>query len=153
MPQPPRKRFRAELKAALGTDAPKAGLQALKSADRSRISVESPPSLAGSADIDSSLKITEPNAPRWDYVVGRCRGSEVDLFWIEVHGARTPQNVNEVSKKLDWLKSWLLGKPLARYPRRFIWISSGETALNPRSPQLRRLIEKGCEPVGRRLTI
>ena len=153
MPQLTRNHFRADVEAALGAGALKNGLQALSSADSSRISVKAPLSLAGSVDVDGSLRATQPNAPRWDYVVGRTPGSGVHLFWIEVHGARTVQNVDEVSKKFRWLKAWLHNQTLDRYPRRFIWISSGETVFSPRSPQLRRLIVEGCEPVGRHLTI
>lgn len=153
MPQLTRNHFRAHVEAGLGVGALKSGLQALRNPDTSRISVKSPRSLAGSVDVDGSLKASKPNAPRWDYVVGQDRASGVDLFWIEVHGARTEQNLDEVSKKLHWLKAWLLGQPLDRYPRRFIWISSGKTFFNSRSPQLRRLIVRGCEHVGGHLTI
>jgi len=153
VPRLTRNHFRSDVTIALGANALKNGLQALKSADSSRISVKAPLDLAGSADIDASLKATQPNAPRWDYVVGRDQAAGIDLFWIEVHGARTKQNLDEVSKKLRWLKEWLPGQPLDRYPRRFVWISSGETVFNPRSPQLRRLVAEGCEPVGRHLTI
>ncbi len=153
MPKTNRKQFRVDITTALGASVLKNGLLALKAVDSSRISVNSPRSLAGSVDIDKALKSAKPNDPRWDYVVGRERASGLDLFWIEVHGARTSQNVNEVSKKFHWLRAWLLGRPLDQYSRRFIWISSGATALNPRSPQLRRLVVEGCEPVGGHLTI
>jgi hypothetical protein len=153
VPKPTRKQFRADIAATLGAGALESGLLALKAADSARISVKAPRSLAGSVDIDEALKAAKPNDPRWDYVVGQYRASGVYLFWIEIHGARTEQNVDEVSKKFRWLRAWLLGQPLDRYARRFIWISSGTTAFNPRAPQLRRLIVEGCEPVGGHLTI
>jgi hypothetical protein len=58
------------------------GLQALNAADKAHVALEPGTKLLGSVDVDTALKKTQPQAARWDYVVGRQQGESVCLHWI-----------------------------------------------------------------------
>lgn len=145
--------FREEVAGTPGLEtAYRKGLQALTEADRNRLTIESPKTIAGSVDVDTELRSTFPQAPRWDYVVAVSIGRrQVRLEWIEVHPATTTANVEEVCAKHDWLRHWLGGDGdrLDRYPRDFIWISTGKTSFHAGAPQLRRLAARGLRLAGR----
>ncbi len=58
----------------------------------------------GSVDIDFCLKdkTVGKNQCRWDYAIG----SNNQSYFVEIHSADT-KNIDEVTKKADWLKRWL----------------------------------------------
>ncbi|MCC5877707.1 MAG: hypothetical protein JJU11_15915 [Candidatus Sumerlaeia bacterium] len=127
------------------------GLQALKGVDRKRITVNDPASLAGSVDLDSSLRQGERSGePVWDYVIAIKERAGERLDWVEVHPAHGSGKVAEMEKKLEWLFQWLEtdGIKLNRAPRKIIWISSGRSPMRRGAPQLRRLAIKGLAFVG-----
>jgi hypothetical protein len=138
------KTFKRDIESELGKGNCREGLQALASKDRIHIIASDTRSLAGSADIDSALKTRYPAAARWDYVVGVDRSVDISLIWIEVHPGRTSANVSEVYNKMRWLRSWLTSKALDSYNRRFVWVSSDKTELNPLAPQYKQLANLGC---------
>ncbi|MBK7000812.1 MAG: hypothetical protein IPH35_12835 [Rhodoferax sp.] len=140
--------FKADVMQVLGADAFRKGLGALRQTDVGHISTRHPRDITGSADVDASLATALPNAARWDYVVGRIQGNVLHTHWIEVHPANAGKNVHEVEKKLAWLTAWLQDKPLAAYPRDVVWIASGKSAFNARSPSIKALAAKGCRFVG-----
>lgn len=133
----------------LGIGAYKQGIQALKRADRQRVSLARPRDCHGSADIDHALEQAQPESARWDYVVAH--GTK--LHFIEVHPAMT-SNVTEMQHKRRWLDYWLksaaIGKLEAK--RCFHWIASGRVAILPTSRRARQLAESGLKPV-RRLSL
>jgi hypothetical protein len=145
--------FEADVGQALGADAFRKGLRAMKAADSGHVSTMRPRQLLGSADVDQSLAQALPNAARWDYVVGRSHGGHDQAHWIEIHPAGSDANIGEVKKKLAWLTAWLRGNPLAAYPRDVVWVASGKSAFNVRAPAVRALAAQGCRFVGGHLRL
>lgn len=115
------------------------GLRGLRRTDRDRVSAENPRNLTGSVDLDSALQTGAPAEPRWDYGIGTQYAGEEKVYWVEVHPA-TEGEIDAVLAKLTWLKQWLQDSAAALdgFPREFVWISSGRTAITQRSPKLRR---------------
>jgi len=129
------------------------GLGAMCPADRDHVTVDNAKSLLGSVNVDAALQVSQPNAARWDYVVGQKKNNEEFLHWIEVHPAASTGNINEVAAKLDWLVTWMEETPLADYPRQFVWIASGKCAFNQRYRGLRALANRGLRFVGSTLRL
>jgi hypothetical protein len=132
------------------------GLQALRAEDKPHIKVENPQNLSGSADIDTALQASEPEANRWDFAVGyqhRNRRNEV-IYWIETHTGSDNQ-IKVVLKKLEWLKTWMSrdGNRLANFERDFVWVSSGHTLFTNGSRQVKKLAQKGLIYAGAILRI
>ena len=109
------------------------GLGALATIDRARMTVGAATKLLGSVNVDAALQVTQPNAARWDYVVGRKQGRKELLHWIEVHPASGTGNIVEMEAKLKWLAAWIGTTPLVSYPRQIVWIAS-EIGLQQPSP-------------------
>ena len=145
--------FKADVIQAVGNGTFHKGLWALKAIDADHISSTHPRELAGSADVDTALAVTLPNAHRWDYVVGTSAGKTVIAHWIEVHPASSTKNIAEVERKLVWLAGWLRGNPLAPYPKDVVWVASGKSTFNTRSPSIKALAAKGCRFVGGHLQL
>lgn len=145
--------FKADVVGALGDGTFQKGLGALKAADVGHIAIGRPRELLGSADVDTALADTLPNANRWDYVVGKSGGKSVTAHWIEVHPASSTKNIAEVEMKLAWLSGWLNGNPLGQYPKDVVWVASGKSTYNTRSPAIKALAAKGCRFVGGHLSI
>lgn len=129
----------------LGEDAYCSGLRALTDGDRERI-VLGEASILGSVNLDAALRQHYPNAPRWDYGIG-IQKSKPWALWVEVHPAGT-SNVDEVLKKLAWLKDWLAHSAQPLYnltPQQsaYHWLATDGVHINPNSPQARRLAEAG----------
>lgn len=129
------------------------GLGALLPADRARVKVGTSTTLLGSVNVDAALQPIEPNAARWDYLVGQKQGHGEHLHCIEVHPAGSTGNIGEVEAKLDWLIGWMRTTPLVVYPKQIIWIASGKSSFNQRHPALRILANRGLRFVGSRLGI
>jgi len=130
---------------ALGEDAYCSGLRALTDSDRKRI-VPDKASILGSVNLDAALRQHYPNAPRWDYGIGIQKGKPYAI-WVEVHPADT-SNVDEVLKKLAWLKDWLAhaAQPLhALTPQQsaYHWLATDGVHINQSSPQARQLNQAG----------
>ena len=145
--------FRADVVTALGDGTFHKGLGALKAADAGHISSTRPRELAGSADVDAALAVALPNAHRWDYVVGKSVGKSVHAHWIEMHPASSTKNIAEVERKLAWLSGWLRGTPLGVYRKDIVWLASGKSTYNTRSPAIKALAAKGCRFVGGHLSL
>ena len=140
--------FKTDVAQVLGADAFQKGLGALRQTDMAHVSAQRPREITGSADVDASLAAALPNAARWDYVVGRAQGNVQLVHWIEVHPASAGKHLREVERKLVWLMVWLRDNPLANYRRDVVWIASGKSAFNARSPGIKALASKGCRFVG-----
>ncbi|GAA4421894.1 hypothetical protein [Acidovorax lacteus] len=145
--------FKADVVGALGEGTFNKGLGALKQVDAVHVSSARPRELVGSADVDTALAATLPNAHRWDYVVGKSAGGSVTAHWIEVHPASSTKNIAEVERKLAWLAQWLQGNPLGKYPKDVVWVASGRSTYNTRSPAVKALAAKGCRFVGGHLAL
>lgn len=134
----------------------KSGLQALRSRDRSRVTVEDSRSLRGSVDIDTALLHIDPNGHRWDFAIAYKhldRAKEV-IYWAEFHTASDSQ-VNIVIRKALWLLNWLRegGKLLAQFESDVVWVSSGATTFTLSAPQKKRMAQTGLRHVGGTLQI
>ena len=145
--------FKADLVDALGDGAFHKGLGALNPADSGHVSCARPRELVGSAHVDAALAATLPNAHRWDYLVGKTARNVITAHWIEVHPASSTKNIAEVERKLRWLSGWLHGNPLGQYPKDVVWVASGKSTYNMRSPAIKALAAKGCRFVGGHLTL
>jgi hypothetical protein len=125
------------------------GLQALRAADRARLTVVHP---IGSADIDTALASVHPTDARWDYLVGKAsQTSDIVLLWVEVHPASGEHTIKEIDRKLTWLLAWMAPTPLNRYKRRFYWVSSGRCAFTARDSRIKSLAQRGVIFCGGRL--
>ncbi|MBS1913267.1 MAG: hypothetical protein JST22_14860 [Bacteroidetes bacterium] len=135
-------------------DAYHKGLQAL-GANATKVGIANPRTLAGSVDIDGSLRGHHPDAPRWDYVVGVANGRVTKLYWIEVHEANSGRSSYEVERKFRWLEEWLSndGSRLQGYAREFHWIGTGTITFRRGSLQERRLTSLGIKFAGKHLQI
>lgn len=143
------KTFAKDVDATIGAGYLRVGLSALKALDRGRITVLDTRNLMGSVDIDAAFAKKQPNAHRWDYLIGQAQSTQIALHWIEVHPAQSGEDLRVVLKKFDWLKKLISLTSLDKYrPRQFVWIASGRTAFNPRSPQQKRIADAGCALVG-----
>jgi len=109
------------------------GLGALRAQDRPHVAPEDPRRLKGSVDVDSALQTHQPNAHRWDFVIGYRHTNRTKdcVYWVEIHTANDKE-INVVLDKLRWLRVWLAGdgKLLNRFERDFIWVSSGATTFH-----------------------
>jgi hypothetical protein len=110
----------------------------------------------GSVDLDSALKATCPNDPRWDYAIGHTpsnRDGET-VFWVEIHPASSGE-VSVVLQKLAWLKTWLRESAprLNALRRDFIWVSTGKTSFKLSSAQQKQFAQQGLQHKGRVLKI
>ncbi|MGO8674917.1 MAG: hypothetical protein ACLQVX_03480 [Limisphaerales bacterium] len=124
----------------------KDGLGALEAQDRPHIKAEDTRQLRGSADVDTALRLRNPNANRWDFAIGyqhTNRDGEF-IYWVETHTGRDNQ-IKDVLKKLEWLKTWLRrdGQHLDKFDRDIIWVSSGHTFFTKGSAQVKMLAQRG----------
>ncbi len=130
----------------------KQGLQAVRAIDRHRIDAEDTRRIKGSIDVETCLKMTRSRDRQWDYAVGYLPTNlaEEVVYWIEVHPAN-PGEVKVVLEKLEHLRAWLRvdGNKLDSMKRLFIWISSGSTSFDQKSPQAHRMSQAQLRHVGR----
>ena len=85
-----------------------------------------------------------PNESRWDYVIGY-NGS---VFFVEIHPAQT-SNVEEMIKKVIWLKNWLKGSAPELMSLHkcgvFHWIPSGKVKILSTSSQARKIAQNNLK--------
>jgi hypothetical protein len=121
------------------------GLQGVRNVDRSRLSCATPRRLCGSVDLDGALRLVHPNDPRWDYAIGVSEGVQNDtVIWVEVHPASSC-HVEEVLRKLQWLKDWLRydAPAMGRLPRHFRWIATGTVSFRRGSREEKKIAQRG----------
>ncbi len=125
------------------------GLQALRPSDRKKIDCEDNRSLADSVCLDDALIRKYPQAARWDYGIGLKKGQHVQAFWVEVHPARSGEDVQSIVDKAKWLKARIKESPdlWAMTHTPYHWIASGKVKI-PRSGRWSRLLKKHgvCHP-------
>jgi hypothetical protein len=115
------------------------GLQAIKHANRSKVSAADTKKLQGSLDIDTQTKSLYPNDTRWDYALSY----EDKIYYVEIHPAETTE-IDTVVNKIKWLKNWLKTKateinklPKAEHP--YTWVQSGRYAILPTAKNMMKL--------------
>ncbi len=116
-----------------------------------KVDCEGSKRFTGSIDLDSALKSSYPDSPRWDYGLGLQTSGQEIAVWVEVHPAHT-SNVREVLNKLDWLKGWLQSQANALWRltvrnrgRRYFWLATKGVHIRPGTPQARQLSRAGLE--------
>lgn len=124
------------------------GLQALKNADRSKVSCSDTSKLDGSLDIDTNVKSLYPNSERWDYAISYSGKT----CYCEVHPAETSE-VTKMIGKLAWLKQWLKDKApsikaLPAYNPKYVWVASGRVNVLPTSREAKRISSSGITLTG-----
>lgn len=129
------------------------GLQALSRVDRSHVYVEETERISGSACLDDAYRVSQPNAPVWDYGVAY-RKSQETIYWMEIHPADN-RHIEDIVKKATWLLYWLNreGSHFLPFPRIIAWVATGSSALSAKDPKRRRLEKAGVQFVGKRLHI
>jgi hypothetical protein len=125
----------------------RAGLQAITTANRRKITPENPRSVTGSVNLDEDLKEQFPNDNRWDYVVGYMVSDTMDkVFFIEVHPAETSE-IRCVINKVRNLRKWAVSNAPDLWnmtiPREIHWISSGKNNLRLNDSYRRILAMEG----------
>jgi hypothetical protein len=132
----------------------RSGLQALSAVDRARIDCTETRKLAGSINLDAELQTRYPNDSRWDYGVAWREAEDDQVFWLEVHPANS-KHVDDVLKKMEWLRNWLReNAPLLKQMQGiFIWVATGAVALPNNSPQRKRIAARGLHFAGSRLSL
>lgn len=115
----------------------KSGLTAMGS-NSAVVSVGEKRLIQGSVAIDKAVKDIRPAESRWDYVIGYSD----EAFFIEVHPADT-KNVEEMVKKVTWLKSWLnsVAPDLKKLHKcgTYHWIPSGRNKILKTSVQYKKI--------------
>jgi len=136
----------------------RAGLRAILAGDRHQFHCSDPRSIAGSVNVDTALSSMYPSDPRWDYLIGmvqrQARSADLLFLWVEVHPASS-HHVDEVIRKLGWLKSWIAREaPAIRgAPSRFVWLASGRVGFRAGSRQMRTIAQKGLLFRSKRLSL
>jgi hypothetical protein len=92
---------------------------------REKIDPINPRNILGSVNIDAVYSEKEPNAPRWDCLVGYLSEAPRACF-VEFHEANRDSCITEVKSKLEWLMGKLQGSPFLtpRWKASFHWIVS-----------------------------
>ncbi len=116
----------------------KVGLQAMGTNSR-HVHPSDSRKCEGSVDIDTCLENSDPNACRWDYVLGY----NGQAYFVEVHPASG--HITEIIAKCEWLRSWLKteGAPLAAIhgDSVFHWLSTGGVkGINQRKLALSKVV-------------
>lgn len=132
-------------------DSYQTGLGAIKNQHRKKIRINNSRNLKGSMDIDSACKDSEPNSPRWDYLVVILKNNQENLALIEIHGAAKPENAKEMIKKKAWLNEWLIKVRLVDFKKRIFWIAVNSVSILPQSKYARELAKSGI-PLPKRVT-
>lgn len=125
--------------------AVRAGLKAVASAHRALVA--RPRDYSCSLNLDQSRRKAEPNASRWDYVLGERDGTSTAF---EVHPAKASE-VDAVIAKKRWAEARLSTHCDLRVAR-WHWVRPLHSPLRftPISPKARLLAKNGIQfPVGR----
>jgi len=121
------------------------GLQALKDSEKQHVQCEDTRRLTGSLCLDAALKKRYPNQPVWDYAIGfdHVVGGE-KITWAEFHSAAS-DHVDEVLRKLAWLKDWLAEKAplLSDMTDSYCWVATKAIHITPTSRQAKLIASKG----------
>jgi len=84
-----------------------------------------PRNILGSVNIDAVYSDKEPNAPRWDCLIGYLSDAP-RAYFVEFHEADKEHCIDEVKAKLEWLIRRLQGSPFLspRWKASFHWVVS-----------------------------
>lgn len=118
------------------------GLGAIKGEHHALLRCRAPANtrwIIASVDADSTCRTSQPEAPRWDYLIAFGRES-IRFICAEVHPAK-PDQVDRVIAKLEWLESMIGESPPPE--RAYIWIPTKKNAISTLSAEAHRLAKRG----------
>jgi hypothetical protein len=125
------------------------GLHALEGKHKRLVRTKTPGAVIGSANIDAAASESEPNANRWDYLIGVKKQRENAIF-VEVHRAVTSE-VDTVLRKLRWLDDFvnreLPGLRRGSFEEEYYWVATKGVHIPHRTSQYRRLALQGLHVV------
>ncbi len=124
-------------------DCLKKGFHAIKKTDRKYIKARDSRKVEGSVYIEGCVE-----GGKWDYVVGYAQKA----YFIEVHSATSPREIEVVIKKARWLKEWKARTPF-RDDNRLYWVAPGRVGFSRNSVQFLRLIKEGISFKGSRMVL
>lgn len=125
------------------------GLKAL-GAHSAKIDLANTRLCSGSVFIDGCLSSQYPDVSRWDYLFSY-KGK---IYFIEVHPAQSSE-VDEMIKKLNWLKHWLntkapaINKLKATDTTPYYWVATSGVNLPAHTRQYRKAASAGLLPVSK----
>ena len=119
------------------SDAVRPGLRGLTSRHHSLVTEGR--RFSCSVDLDEARRVAEPEASRWDYILGL----DADAWGMEVHPAKASE-VDGVIRKKIWAAE-RLSSNCALVVSRWHWVRPSGSALQftQRSPEARRLAKYG----------
>lgn len=113
-----------------------------------KIIVPNPDKIDGSLDIDATTEKLYPDDNRWDYAFSY----DGEVFYIEVHSAITSE-VSKVTKKLQWLKTWLITKApeinklTTKTKHPYYWVQSSKCDIPKHMPQYKSIVQNKILPM------
>lgn len=109
----------------------------------------------GSVDLDAEFAGQEAQSPRWDYGLGIQNSDAAEVaVWLEVHTSTSPREVDQMLRKLAWLKSKLAQPGFAKLHhlteaarqqgrQQFIWLTAGAVGIRAGSRDFNKLAVQG----------
>ena len=127
-------------------DGYRSGLGALKGQDRAKVQAQDSRKISGSVDIDSSLKVSCPQDPRWDYCIAYDNGKVEVAYYVEIHPGETKE-VSAVIAKLDFLEKVMAkdASELWRMERLVCWVASGRVNVPMNDRRRKKLAQRGIQ--------
>jgi len=114
----------------------RAGLGGVEGKDRGRIKAKDTRRILGSVNINERYEKEEPDASRWDCVVGYLSAPAPRAYFIEFHPANQ-EDIKEVKKKKEWLDGKLTSSAFAddsRWTVSFHWVVSSDKKREGKAP-------------------
>lgn len=128
------------------------GLQGLESRDAGKVSATPADLVTDSLALDESLRDSQPNANRWDYLLGT-QDRDRPVIGVEVHHA-VASEVAAIVEKKQWAaaEAGKHFKPGHRVSA-WYWVASGRTRISKNTSEWRRLVRAGITFAGARLRL
>lgn len=128
------------------------GLQGLESRDAGKVSATPSDLVTDSLALDECLREAQPNANRWDYLLGT-QDRNRPIIGVEMHHA-TASEVAVVIQKKQWAaaeagKHFTSGRRVSAW----YWVASGRTRISKNTSEWRRLVRAGITFAGAHLRL
>ena len=124
-----------------------AGKQALKNTERPSVVEDRGARVIDSAELDGPYAGEQPQANRWDYLLGAKKGTASRIVGLEIHPA-TPGEIKVVLRKKDWAVATLRQEGVPGVVQQWWWIASGRVRITKTAPQYRALAQSGIRLTG-----
>jgi hypothetical protein len=128
------------------------GKQALERAHRDRIVETDGRRVVDSLNLDATMMKARPREHRWDYLIGTTHPTLV-VVGVEIHPATAGETKVMIAKKEAALHALKAHCTAGRSVKRWVWVSSGTTAITKSSREARQLVANGIRLVGKTLNL